>query len=98
MRPDVRRAQSVRHYTRATVTAATTGTDDLGVLKEVSEESSEVTLRRQLLEKDRENDKVRELLNFSSQRIAYEWRLSCHPRSSGIRFRHCRRSFPTDHQ
>ena len=75
----MRRAQSVRHYTRATVSATTTGTDDLGVLKEVPEESTEVTLRRQLLEKDRENDKVRELLNSSPQRIASEWRLSYHP-------------------
>jgi hypothetical protein len=33
------------------------GTDDLGVLKE-GEESNEDVLRRQLLEKDRENDKV----------------------------------------
>jgi hypothetical protein len=65
----MRRAQSVRHYTRATTSAATTGMDDLGVLKEVPEESTEVTLRRQLLEKDRENDKVRELLSFSPLRI-----------------------------
>ena len=65
----MRRAQSVRHYTRATASAATTGMDDLGVLKEVSEESTEVTLRRQLLEKDRENDKVREHLSFSPLRI-----------------------------
>jgi hypothetical protein len=52
----MRRAQSVRHYTRAPV--STTGTDDLGVLKEVPEESTDVALRRQLLEKSKENDKV----------------------------------------
>jgi hypothetical protein len=52
----MRRAQSVRHYTRASV--PTTGTDDLGLLKEIPEESTEVTLRKQLLEKEKENDKV----------------------------------------
>jgi hypothetical protein len=52
----MRRAQSVRHYTRASV--STTGTDDLGVVKEVPEESTEVALRRQLLDKSKENDKV----------------------------------------
>ncbi len=52
----MRRAQSVRHYTRASV--PTIGTDDLGALKEVPEESTEVALRRQLLEKSKENDKV----------------------------------------
>ncbi|KAI0053466.1 hypothetical protein FA95DRAFT_1552520 [Auriscalpium vulgare] len=34
------------------------GFDDLGVLKENPEEMSEVALRRQLLEKDRENDRL----------------------------------------
>ena len=65
----MRRAQSVRHYTRLSTSAAATGSDDLGVLKEVPEESTEVALRRQLLEKEKENDKVRGLLNFSSQRM-----------------------------
>jgi hypothetical protein len=63
----MQRAQSVRHYTRASTTTAATGSDDLGVLKEVSEESTEVTLRRQLLEKEKQNDKVREILCFSPQ-------------------------------
>jgi len=54
----MRRAQSVRHYTRPSV--PTTGTDDLGVLKEIPEESTEVLLRRQLLEKEKENDKLRD--------------------------------------
>ena len=52
----MRRAQSVRHYTRASV--PTTGTNDMGVLKEDPEESTEVSLRRQLLDKSKENDKV----------------------------------------
>ncbi|KAI0253202.1 hypothetical protein BJV78DRAFT_1194919 [Lactifluus subvellereus] len=54
----MRRAQSVRHYTRSSV--PTTGTDDLGVLKEIPEESTDVMLRRQLLEKEKENDKLRD--------------------------------------
>ncbi len=52
----MRRAQSVRHYNRASV--STTGTNDMGMLKEVPEESTEVSLRRQLLDKSKENDKV----------------------------------------
>ena len=52
----MRRAQSVRHYTRASV--PTTGVNDMGALKEVPEESTEVSLRRQLLDKSKENDKV----------------------------------------
>ncbi len=67
----MRRAQSVRHYTRssASTAAAATGTDDLGVLKEVPEESTEVTVRRQLLEKEKENDKVRGLVSFSAHHL-----------------------------
>ena len=49
----MRRAQSVRHYARSSLAP---GADDLGVLKE--DESVEDVLRRQLLEKDRECDKV----------------------------------------
>lgn len=52
----MRRAQSVRHYARASV--PTTGVNDMGALKEVPEESTEVSLRRQLLDKSKENDKV----------------------------------------
>jgi hypothetical protein len=51
----MRRAQSVRHYTRASV--PTIGSNDLGVLNE-AEESTDVALRRQLLDKSKENDKV----------------------------------------
>ncbi|KAI0652576.1 hypothetical protein C8Q79DRAFT_897631 [Trametes meyenii] len=50
----MRRAQSVRNYARPSLAL---GADDLGVLKE--DESVEDILRRQLLEKDRENDKLR---------------------------------------
>ncbi|CDO73395.1 hypothetical protein BN946_scf185013.g29 [Trametes cinnabarina] len=49
----MRRAQSVRHYGRSSLAV---GADDLGVLKE--DESVEDVLRRQLLEKDRECDKL----------------------------------------
>ena len=52
----MRRAQSVRHYTRASV--PTIGSNDLGVLNEAPEDSTEVALRRQLLDKSKENDKV----------------------------------------
>lgn len=50
----MRRAQSVRHYGRPSLAL---GADDLGVLRE-GDESNEDILRRQLLDKDRENDKV----------------------------------------
>lgn len=50
----MRRAQSVRHYARPSLALGTT--DDLGVLRE--DESNEDALRRQLLDKDRENDRV----------------------------------------
>ena len=94
----MRRAQSVRHYNRASTSTAATGSDDLGVLKEVSEESTEVTLRRQLLEKEKQNDKVRELLSFSPKRMRTNSGSLTLPRSSVTRFRLCRRSSPTDHQ
>ncbi|KAF8274315.1 hypothetical protein EI94DRAFT_1714148 [Lactarius quietus] len=67
----MRRAQSVRHYTRATASVATTGMDDLGVLKEVPEESTEVTLRRQLLEKERANDKLRDQIQALQAQLAH---------------------------
>ncbi|KAI0320050.1 hypothetical protein OF83DRAFT_1106771 [Amylostereum chailletii] len=53
----MRRAQSVRHYGRPSLAL---GADDLGMLKEGPEESTEDMLRRQLLEKDRENDKLQD--------------------------------------
>ncbi|KAJ6481938.1 hypothetical protein C8R45DRAFT_1003518 [Mycena sanguinolenta] len=50
----MRRAQSVRHYTRPSLAI---GADDLGLLRE-GNESDEDVLRRQLIEKDRENDRL----------------------------------------
>ncbi|KAI0756438.1 hypothetical protein C8Q80DRAFT_29121 [Daedaleopsis nitida] len=49
----MRRAQSVRHHARPSLAI---GADDLGVLRE--DESVEDVLRRQLLEKDRECDRL----------------------------------------
>jgi hypothetical protein len=51
----MRRAQSVRHHGRPSLAI---GADDLGILRE-GNESNEDVLRRQLIEKDRENDRVR---------------------------------------
>ncbi|KAI9455941.1 hypothetical protein BJY52DRAFT_1384578, partial [Lactarius psammicola] len=65
------RAQSVRHYTRSSTSAAATGSDDLGVLKEVPEESTEVTLRKQLLEKEKENDKLRDQIQALQAQLAH---------------------------
>jgi len=64
----MRRAQSVRHYTRASV--STTGTNDMGALKEVPEESTEVSLRRQLLDKSKENDKLRDQIQTLQVQLA----------------------------
>lgn len=50
----MRRTQSVRQYGKPSLAM---GGDELGVLRE-SEETLEDVLRRQLLEKDKENDKV----------------------------------------
>ena len=49
-----RRASTVRHYARPSLAL---GADDLGLLRE-GDETNEDVLRRQLLDKDRENDKV----------------------------------------
>ncbi|KAJ7847823.1 hypothetical protein B0H14DRAFT_908413 [Mycena olivaceomarginata] len=51
----MRRAQSVRNYGRPSLAI---GADDLGVLRE-GNESDEDILRRQLIDKDRENDRLR---------------------------------------
>jgi len=51
----MRRAQSTRHYGRPSLAL---GADDLGMLKETPEESTEDVLRRQLIEKDRECDRL----------------------------------------
>ncbi|KAI6031003.1 hypothetical protein EDC04DRAFT_74149 [Pisolithus marmoratus] len=52
----MRRTQSVRTYNKQP--SASILADDLGVLRETSEESVEDVLRKQLLDKDRENDKL----------------------------------------
>ncbi|KAI6097270.1 hypothetical protein EDD16DRAFT_1669098 [Pisolithus croceorrhizus] len=52
----MRRTQSVRTYNKQPSTSIIA--DDLGVLRESSEESVEDVLRKQLLDKDRENDKL----------------------------------------
>ena len=51
----MRRAQSVRTYSRPSSIVVTS--DELGVLRE-GDETNEDVLRRQLLDKDRENDKL----------------------------------------
>lgn len=66
----MRRTQSIRHYTRSSASAAATGADDLGVLKEVPEESTEVTLRKQLLDKEKENDKLRDQIQALQAQLA----------------------------
>ena len=51
----MRRAQSVRHYSRPSTSQ---GVDDLGLLRE-DDDSVEDVLRKQLMDKERECDKVR---------------------------------------
>ncbi|KAF9528147.1 hypothetical protein CPB83DRAFT_907075 [Crepidotus variabilis] len=51
----MRRAQSTRHYARPSLALAT---DDMGMLRE-GDESSEDALRRQLIEREREIDKLK---------------------------------------
>ncbi|KAF9264536.1 hypothetical protein L218DRAFT_958244 [Marasmius fiardii PR-910] len=67
-----RKAQSLRHAVRPSLAL---GTDDLGVLRE-GDESNEDVLRRQLLEKDRECDRlqtqVQSLQDQLSQRPSLE--------------------------
>lgn len=65
-------SQSVRHNARPSL--ATFGVDDLGVLNEESGESLEDVLRRQLLEKDREIDKV--ILRPTSSMSLIQWKSS----------------------
>lgn len=53
----MRRAQSVRHYPRPSLAQ---GADDLGILREGEDSDSvEDVLRKQLMDKERECDKVR---------------------------------------
>ena len=54
----MRRAQSLRTHNLRSASASSSGADDLGVLKEVGEESPEGMLARQMVAAERENDKV----------------------------------------
>ncbi|KAF8079301.1 hypothetical protein FPV67DRAFT_1468325 [Lyophyllum atratum] len=62
----MRRAQSVRHYARPSLALAA---DDLGLLRE-GDETNEDVLRRQLLDKDRENDKLQTQIQLLQAQLA----------------------------
>ncbi|KAF9476021.1 hypothetical protein BDN70DRAFT_839935 [Pholiota conissans] len=62
----MRRAQSVRHYARPSLALAA---DDLGILRE-GDESNEDVLRKQLLEKDRECDKLQMTIQALQEQLA----------------------------
>ncbi|KAF8167196.1 hypothetical protein B0H34DRAFT_791956 [Crassisporium funariophilum] len=62
----MRRAQSVRHYSRPSLAL---GADDLGVLRE-GDESNEDVLRRQLLDKDRECDRLETTIQALQDQLA----------------------------
>lgn len=91
LEPIMRRAQSLKHHARASV--STFSADDLGVLREAGEETIEDVLRQQLSEKTRENEKVR-----SNGRNGYETKVdSIKLVSSERRFKRCRCSFSSVH-
>ncbi|KAG0706691.1 hypothetical protein DFH29DRAFT_798100 [Suillus ampliporus] len=62
----MRRVQSVRNYGRPSFSLAA---DDLGILRE-GDEAIEDVLRRQLLDKDRENDKLQSTILTLQQQLA----------------------------
>ncbi|KAJ2937022.1 hypothetical protein H1R20_g79, partial [Candolleomyces eurysporus] len=62
----MRRAQSVRHYARSSIALAS---DDLGMLREGTETDEDI-LRRQLIEKDRECDKLNTLVQTLQAQLA----------------------------
>lgn len=62
----MRKSHSVRNYSRSSSTIIPV--DDLGVLRE--DESTEDTLRRQLLEKDRENDKLHSQIDMLQAQLS----------------------------
>ncbi|KAJ2917178.1 hypothetical protein MD484_g3240, partial [Candolleomyces efflorescens] len=62
----MRRAQSVRHYARNSIALAS---DDLGMLREGTETDEDI-LRRQLIEKDRECDKLNALVQTLQAQLA----------------------------
>ncbi|KAL0577608.1 hypothetical protein V5O48_004369 [Marasmius crinis-equi] len=61
-----RKAQSLRHIARPSLAL---GTDDLGVLRE-GDESNEDVLRRQLLEKDRECDRLQTQIQLLQDQLS----------------------------
>ena len=63
----MRRAQSVRGYGRPS--SMVIPSDDLGILKE-TDDSTEDTLRRQLLDKDRENDRLQNQIDTLQAQLA----------------------------
>ncbi|KAF8641011.1 hypothetical protein AX17_000656 [Amanita inopinata Kibby_2008] len=62
----MRRSQTTRHHPRPSIALAA---DDLGVLRE-GDETNEDVLRRQLLDKDRENDKLRDQIQSLQNQLA----------------------------
>nr|GAT46676.1 predicted protein [Mycena chlorophos] len=65
----VRRSQTVRnHHSRPSAAHFANGIDDLGVLRE--DETTEDALRRQLVEKDRENDRLKSQVVSLQQQLA----------------------------
>lgn len=62
----MRRTQSVKNYVRPSLALAT---DDLGVLRE-GDETNEDVLRRQLLDRDRENDKLQTQIQLLQAQLA----------------------------
>ncbi|KAG5341672.1 hypothetical protein J132_01491 [Termitomyces sp. J132] len=62
----MRRAQSARHCPRPSLAL---GADDLGMLRE-ADETNEDILRRQLLDKDRENDKLQTQIQVLQAQLA----------------------------
>ncbi|KAG2354957.1 hypothetical protein BDR07DRAFT_1304564, partial [Suillus spraguei] len=62
----MRRAHSVRNYGKTPLAAAA---DDLGILREGDEPTIEDVLRRQLLDKDRENDKLQSTILTLQQQL-----------------------------
>ncbi|KAG1797972.1 uncharacterized protein BJ212DRAFT_267992 [Suillus subaureus] len=63
---NMRRAHSVRNYGKTPLAAAA---DDLGILREGEEPTIEDVLRRQLLDKDRENDKLQSTILTLQQQL-----------------------------
>ncbi|KAI0728362.1 hypothetical protein C8Q72DRAFT_779977 [Fomitopsis betulina] len=63
----MRRAQTTRHYGRPSLAL---GADDLGMLKETPDETAEDVLRRQLIDKDRECDRLKNQIQALQAQLA----------------------------